>query len=294
MRAERYDLAVKAVISALSLLTILSVHACGARTAMTLLPDDGSNLSAAPNPDGVNLAGGASSLAGGANNLAGGASSLAAGATSSIGNQNTGSCEDRDARCPVGTICLSGRCVLKPMCNAGPSRNGPSFVTTGASPSSIIIGDWNGDGFADFATANQRDWNVSVVLGCGDGSFASHVDYRVGRGPNLIATCDLNGDRKPDIVSAELNYAAVATLLNQGDGSFSAKGSYGVSGQGGPRAVTCADLNGDHFADVAVASGQGGLSVLLGQGDGSLGPARDYTSGGFVNALAIGDLNGDG
>ena len=41
---------------------------------------------------------------------------------------------------------------------------------TGASPVSVAVGDFNGDGKLDLATANGR-YDVSVLLGNGDGTF---------------------------------------------------------------------------------------------------------------------------
>ncbi len=41
----------------------------------------------------------------------------------------------------------------------------------GANPSSVVVGDFNGDGVPDFATANFGANTVSVLLGNGDGTF---------------------------------------------------------------------------------------------------------------------------
>ena len=50
-------------------------------------------------------------------------------------------------------------------------------------PSSVAIGDLNGDGKPDLATANLGANSVSVLLNNGDGSFAAKHDYATGRGP---------------------------------------------------------------------------------------------------------------
>ena len=47
---------------------------------------------------------------------------------------------------------------------------------TGPNPPDVAIGDLNGDGKADLATANGNDANtVSVLIGRGDGSFSAKV-----------------------------------------------------------------------------------------------------------------------
>jgi len=53
------------------------------------------------------------------------------------------------------------------------------------------------------------------------------------------------------------------------------------------------DLNHDGFPDVAVG-GSEGLSVLLAQADGSLGPEARHLAGRTVSALTAGDFDGDG
>src|SRR5262249_20754308 len=55
------------------------------------------------------------------------------------------------------------------------------------------------------------------------------------------------------------------------------------------------DFNGDGKKDVAVTNNSSDfVSVLLGNGDGTLGPATNFTVGHFPNGIAVGDLNGDG
>ena len=61
------------------------------------------------------------------------------------------------------------------------------------------MGDFNGDGKADLATANVDGNTVSVLLGNGDGSFRTNVDYSVGNPnwlPTSVAVGDFNGDGK--------------------------------------------------------------------------------------------------
>ena len=55
----------------------------------------------------------------------------------------------------------------------------------GEEPSSVAIGDLNGDGDLDLAVANRRSDNVSVLLGNGDGSFQSAVNYGAGDEPSF-------------------------------------------------------------------------------------------------------------
>jgi hypothetical protein len=70
-----------------------------------------------------------------------------------------------------------------------------------------------------------------------------------------------------------------------------------------PRAVASADFNGDGKTDLAVANSgvlnfvaidDGGISVLLGNGDGTFQPANSFTAGKNPFALAASDFNRDG
>ena len=54
------------------------------------------------------------------------------------------------------------------------------------------------------------------------------------------------------------------------------------------------DFNGDHIVDLAVVY-QGGVRVLLGNGDGTFQiPPISYLGGSYPDSVAVGDFNGDG
>jgi hypothetical protein len=182
---------------------------------------------------------------------------------------------------------------------------------TGRQPVSVVIGDLNGDGKPDLATASLTD-TVSVLANRGDGTFPPRVEYRAGSGPRAIAIGDANGDHKPDLVTA--NYSTsltaafpdgVSVLVNRGDASFLPKRDYRAKGAAGFSAVAVADLNGDGRQDVAIGDDVESpvyhrfpVTVLLNGGDGTFRRRMDYrtgptANGGGVRSVAIGDLNHD-
>jgi len=48
-----------------------------------------------------------------------------------------------------------------------------SPFAAGTFPISVVVGDFNGDGIQDLATANQGSGNVTVLLGNGSGGFTA-------------------------------------------------------------------------------------------------------------------------
>jgi hypothetical protein len=72
-------------------------------------------------------------------------------------------------------------------------------VSTAKWPVSVAVGDFNGDGKLDMVTANHNSGTVSVLLGNGDGSFASATDYAIPNSPLFVAVGDFNGDGKLDL-----------------------------------------------------------------------------------------------
>ena len=167
------------------------------------------------------------------------------------------------------------------------------FVT-GSNPYSVAIGDLNGDSVPDLAVASGA--GVSVLLGNGDGSFQPHQNYFTGSSAESVAIGDLNGDGVPDLAVANHDSNTVSALLGNGDGSFQPRQDFTTKIQ--PRSVAIADLNGDGLPELAVTGGAStigaGVSVLLGDGDGTFQPRHDFPTGRTPRFVATADLNGDG
>ena len=63
---------------------------------------------------------------------------------------------------------------------------------------SIAVGDFNGDGKLDLAVANSGNGTVSVLLGNGNGTFATDTTYSTGgTTPEAVAVGDFNKDGIP-------------------------------------------------------------------------------------------------
>lgn len=151
--------------------------------------------------------------------------------------------------------------------------------------------------------------NVSLLLGNGDGTFQTHVDY----GPSgvEVVTRDFNGDGMLDF--AVVGGSTVTLFLNQGSGNFGSTtisltgaGKSMRNSKGGQKppiiesnftAIAAADFNGDGKLDLAVSgivdvTNEAQLEILLGNGDGTFqSPIISRLSG---SPIAVADYNGDG
>ena len=88
------------------------------------------------------------------------------------------------------------------------------------------MGDFNGDGKLDLATANYASNNISVLLANGSGNFRAAVNYGAGSGPDPIAVADLNDDGTLDMVVGNSNSNNVSVLLGNGNGTFKPAANY--------------------------------------------------------------------
>ena len=195
-----------------------------------------------------------------------------------------------------------------------------SYGSGGSQSWSVAIADVNGDGKPDLIVSNLCEVSgcsslvgaVGVLLGNGDGTFQAPVAYNSGGYyAYSVAVADVNGDDKPDIVVAncgpvgvgacQTEPAVVGVLLGNGDGTFQAALPYGSGGYGA-YSVAVGDVNGDGKLDLVVGNltssstgPEGGVAVLLGNGDGTFQAAVPYDSGGeAAESVALADVNGDG
>lgn len=171
----------------------------------------------------------------------------------------------------------------------------PTKYQAGNTPVWVAAADLNGDGNLDLAVADSVTGGVSVLLGEGTGAFQPPVFYRTGGCPNSAATGDLNGDHKVDLVVSNSCSSTVSVLLGRGNGTFGRAADYSTGSGSEPGSVVLGDLNGDGKPDVVTANFQDDVvSVLLGNGDGTLQPHVDYPTGTFPTSVALGDFNRDG
>jgi hypothetical protein len=227
--------------------------------------------------------------------------------------------------CGSDSSCQTHSATVGVLLGRGDGTFQPAVVSDSgsSSPQSMAIGDLNGDGVLDVVIGNcdvsgvcfTGSGFIAVLLGKGDGTLRPAVVYDSG-GQNAegLSIADVNGDGIPDVVVANCAAAngpgscpgegVVGVLLGKGDGTFGPAVTYN-SGVYTTRSSSVADVNGDGKIDVLVAAecgfgvcgngGEGGIGILLGNGDGTFQPPLIYGSGACdANSVAASDLNGDG
>jgi len=204
-----------------------------------------------------------------------------------------------------------GDCALVTNLTVREDTQGPGSLfpgkkfSVGEGPFSVTMGDFNGDGVTDLATANRFSDNISVLLGNGDGTFADQQRFAAGDEPESVTTGDFNGDGVTDLATANAGFSGndISVLLGNGDGTFADQQRFAVGER--PESVTTGDFNGDGVTDLATANAGfvteatvsfsgNDISVLLGNGDGTFADQQRFAVGERPESVTTGDFNGDG
>ncbi|CAF3389526.1 unnamed protein product [Rotaria socialis] len=165
-------------------------------------------------------------------------------------------------------------------------------------PCSISVGDFNSDGWLDIAVANFRANNIGVLLGYGNGTFASQETYSTGinSSPSSIAVGDFNNDIILDIAVANVLGNNVGVLVGYGNGTFGTQKTYSTGSNSFPLSVTVADFNNGSILDITVANLMGqNVGILLRYGNGTFATQVTYSSSFSIDpiSITIGDCNND-
>ena len=133
----------------------------------------------------------------------------------------------------------------------------------GGAPTSIAVGDFNHDGKLDLAVAVPvpgPSTYVSMLLGNGDGTFQTAVNYNAPYAPDAVAVGDFNGDGNLDLVVGNRS-SNISVFLGNGDGTFRTAVNYSAGYN--PSSVAVGDFNNDGTLDLAVANSGSSTTVTV-------------------------------
>lgn len=181
----------------------------------------------------------------------------------------------------------------------------PTFVRTDylGLGNNQVAADFNGDGRLDLAGQGAK--SAAVMLGNGDGTFGTRVEYPVASWNQDLAAGDFNGDGKLDlVVTINEPQISLSLLTGNGDGTFGAPVNFpNTSGFDSPT-IVATDLNNDFKLDLVIGHQVAcytapctvarTITVMLGLGDGTFQPAKEIDIGIETAKIAVGDFNRDG
>ncbi len=176
------------------------------------------------------------------------------------------------------------------------TATGAQFVIAPAlavptAPTSVAVGDANGDGRPDLVITREGSGSVTVFLGDGKGGFDAGVEYPAGAMPGHVLLKDLSGHGRLSIVVTDAATGAINVLRGNGDGTFGKPETYAAIAH--PIAIAAGDFGGNERVDLAVASATG-IAVLANDGEGRYSAAANLPLSHPAAALATADLKGNG
>jgi Flp pilus assembly secretin CpaC len=153
-----------------------------------------------------------------------------------------------------------------------------SPFAVGTKPSGVVIADFDGDGFFDFAVVNQGDNTISVFKGDGLGGFTPFAKSPFAlpspeKGPIAMLSGTFDNSGRPEIAILNATTQNIGIFQATGDstfdGTFAELSGSPVATDVDPVAFAAGDLNADGIADFAVVNQSANeVTVLLNDGTG--------------------------
>jgi hypothetical protein len=161
-------------------------------------------------------------------------------------------------------------------------------------PVGLAVGDFDGDGNPDMATANWQSQQAYVLTNTGASSmgFGSPTATNLDGDASSIAAGDMDLDGRDDLI---VNTPVGIALLRGGPNGATLYENLGV-GTGTSMHAQLVDIDEDGALDLvsAVADGEDRVIIFHGAGDGTFFEQVEYPLGGDPWWVVAGDLNMDG
>lgn len=169
------------------------------------------------------------------------------------------------------------------------------------SSNSITTGDFNKDGYPDFAVIEgiQSGYGqVDIYLNdaSNPGQFTPGATFQTAQSPTALESIDFNNDGNLDLIVTSAT-DGLSLFQNDGNGGFGVAGSQNA-GQT-PWDLAVGDLNGDGFQDIVIGSqyAQNGdvndIKIYLNNQNGTFTLSNSYAAGASLFSVIIKDINND-
>ena len=169
------------------------------------------------------------------------------------------------------------------------------LVNMSPAPHAAVIGDLDGDGFADYATGDGLGSTISIFRNDGAGNLRPQRAIAAGRYLNSVDGGDFDGDGDLDLVTAAIRDNRMQVFLNGGPAAFGARREYPTGVR--PFHVHVGELTGDGQPEI-ISSNENSATITVyrnaGDGSGMFRSRQDYRVGSQPVSSATGDFNRDG
>jgi hypothetical protein len=169
----------------------------------------------------------------------------------------------------------------------------PAYYDVGTMPYSVSLGDIDGDGALDIATANAGDDSISLLRNLGDGSFVPFATIDTGNDLSRARFADLDGDGDDDLLATIGGVPrGIIPYFNDGAGAFTPGPVYPTPSK--PFGLEIADIDGDGDTDALTVNGDDLFSLFKNYGDGSFATHDTHSYPYKTTVVDFGDVDGDG